>query len=186
MPNTSNSGSLSIFIDRFIFRNHINYRMERIPNDLDQMVSDLIDIYLKASQDKRIEIAGNFNSYHSMTFIVYAERMASYSVRQRSRSDLMRGLLAIVIEGFKYDPRDDWTVLGALYHSAIKIGKDPSELFHEAANYADDLTAKYILDFINRNDLINILDVMYYDEGRDEDGFRYLHRIFKRRGVKNK
>jgi hypothetical protein len=147
-----------------------------IPNEVDLFTLKLIDVFMAASMEERNLVISSFNKEHSGAFVGFANRMASLAVRKKSKEYILKGLIALIIEGFEYDFRDNWVAMAALFHGSFKIGEDPNSLIREAATYTNnEIAKKYLLDFItNRNPELVLRDFCLL-EGQDVDGFRYVH-----------
>ena len=68
-----------------------------------------------------------------VTLLAYSETMASKAVRDKSRTDIYFGLLALGIDGWRVDWRDNTMALNLHYHSTVLICVEPPALFTEVA-----------------------------------------------------
>lgn len=144
-----------------------------IPSQLDLTVSALVTRFIEASIDIRATIQSVFTDDHSDTFITFAERMATYAVRTKSKEPIIEGLAALVLEGGKFDVREDMMVMAPLYDAALKIGADPCQLFEQAAKLLETPVSHYILEFPNRSPADRSLKAFFYVEAANQDGFVY-------------
>jgi hypothetical protein len=144
-----------------------------LPSELDEKIREFVHVYLQASPAERKLILSRVNETHSFKFIIFAERAAALGVREQSRQRLLEGLVALLIEGFKFDMRDTLKRFAPLYHSATKIGVDPADLFNEAASYADNEVARTMTEFPSRKPEDRGLSAFLYKEVNAPDGFRY-------------
>lgn len=96
--------------------------------------------------------------------MAYAERMAILAVRKQSPDLLKKGLLALVLEGFKLDPREDIMRLALLDHRAIKIGVNPKQLFEEAATFATGEAIEHLRQFTLRKAQDKSIESMGFSE----------------------
>ncbi|MCI0628435.1 MAG: hypothetical protein L0387_43420 [Acidobacteria bacterium] len=152
---------------------NFDYELKEIPCQLDDEIRSLTDLFLRGTDLERELISSCFNDSHSMTFIVFSERMASLAVRKSSREILLAGLIAQVIEGWRFDPRANLMRLSLILHSAVNLGIELVELFSEASKYASQEVADYFQAFLRRRPENQSIEVMGYRESTDADGFRY-------------
>lgn len=105
----------------------------------------------------------------------FAERMASLAVRQHSELDLRHGLLAwaIAVSRSSIDVRDALLVLPLLWRSAQIIGLNPKREFIAIGQVVGGSGGKQLMEFPNRSEQDQRIEVMGYVEGTDGEGFRY-------------
>ena len=151
----------------------LDYNLLSIPCELDQDIRSLTHWFITGKDAERELITSAFNDSHSMTFIVFSERMASLAVRSSSREILVAALVAQIIEGWRFDPRDNVLRLSLVHHSAVKLGIDPNQLFDEASRYASHEISAHLKAFINRKPDKLRIRAMGYKESSDEGGFLY-------------
>ena len=144
-----------------------------IPSARDQMISEVVTKFSEAQPAERRKISLLFTDKHSFTFIAFAERMAAYAVRIGSSEKLFEGLAALVLDGGKFDSRENITVMAPLYDAALKIGADPESLFNQAADLALNEVSDVLRTFPNRPDESKSLICMQFVESEDQDGFIY-------------
>jgi hypothetical protein len=149
------------------------YDRESIPNQLDDEIRVLTTSFLNGTDLERALIISTFNENHSMTLLLFSERMASLAVRRNSEEILLAGLIAHLIENWRLDPRENLVRLSLLYHAAVKIGCPPEELFSRASAYAPKDIADQLHAFVHRRPRNKAIEAMGYCESRDADGFRY-------------
>jgi len=99
--------------------------------------------------------------------------MASRAVRDKSRIDIFYGLLALGIDGWKFEWRDNIMVLSLHYHSAILISIDPPSVFSEAGKYMSFNVKKSFEQFLKRKEEDRSISAMGFCCSEDKDGFRY-------------
>ena len=88
-----------------------------IPSALDDDLSRLVNRYIQGTAEEQAFIRDTFADKNSFAFIGFSERMANLAVRKESEKYLFEGLIAHVIEGGKFDWRENILVLSLLYHS---------------------------------------------------------------------
>lgn len=160
-------------LDRLIDDEHLDYASQPIPCELDYVMGNLVNLYKRLSPEKRETVQSLTSERNSYTLLAFAERMAALGVREGSRERLLDGLLALIIENYNADWRDNLTKLAPLYHSAVKIGIDPQGLFMEAASYGNNEVAEVIREFPQREPEDRSIEAFGYKEFHEIDGFRY-------------
>ena len=151
-----------------------DYYNQPIPSELDGKVGRVVRMFLDSSPTERGIFFRLTNEGVSYLFIIFAERMASLGVRERSRQRLLEGLLALVIEDYRADYRDSLIVLAALSDAATKISVTPEELFAEAASYSNNSVVSNITEFHKWDPADWSLKAVGYKEVNGPDGFRYV------------
>lgn len=149
------------------------YIYRPIPCTFDAKISELINVFMQAAHDERLRMINNMQGENSGFLFAFGERMAALAVREHSGQRLLEGLVALVLEDYKFDPRDNIVCLAPLYHSAVKIGVDPVSLFTKATSYAKNEAADAIAHFPSRPPELRSLESMGYKESYGPDGFRY-------------
>ena len=130
--------------------------------------------YIENDDNERREILSSMRPEFSDAFFVFSERMAALAVREQSEDRITKGLVALIIEDFKFDFRDNLRRLAPLYRSSERIGINPSQVFLKAASYANNDVAKAIVQFPNRAPQDRSLEAMAFKEEDGPDGFRYV------------
>lgn len=149
------------------------YSFRPIPDELDVIIGDFVRRFMQATLPERKRISDAVPLREGALLYCFAGRMATLGVREQSRQRLLEGLIALIIEGYKEDFRDNIIRLGPLYDAALKIGADPQVLFEEAAAYLSNAPARDIAEFPQREPEDKTLKAMGYKESSDADGFKY-------------
>lgn len=149
------------------------YYNRPIPCDFDRRIGNLIHTFIDASPEWRELLLASVAKNWSGWFFAFSDRMAALGVREKSYDRLLDGLLALLIEGGKFDLRENIVSLGLHYHSATIIGVNPARLFEVAASYGENVVADQMLEFLTRKPEERSLRAMGFVEGVDDDGFRY-------------
>src|SRR5215471_11939572 len=154
--------------------NLAGYGHSRMPNSVDDSVARFLDEYGGMSTETRESVRSSLTPDYSAGLLAFAERMAVLAVRENNPDRVLSGLLAIVLEDFRVDQREDLLVLSLLLNSAIKIKADPDDLFNRAAACARRHVAEVLLQFLKNNKKKKkIVEQMGYKETTTEDGFDY-------------
>ena len=135
-------------------------------------VPDLLERFRQADPAYRAELRARITPEHGSRLVWFARDAAVQAVRPHSSAPIILGLLAVALEGVKFDFRDTVTTLCLLYHSAMKIGVDPVPLFQEAASYAGERAAKFILDYLATGD--KRIEAIGMKEEDGSEGFDYV------------
>jgi hypothetical protein len=151
----------------------VGYLQRPLPCELDGRVAAMLDAYVKGSTSAKAEITTIIGPDQTWGLLAYAERMAVLGVRQKSREPLEKALLALVVEGFRWDAREDMLILSLINHSAVKVSADPRQLFEEAARHASPEVAQYLCEFVGRRPEDKSIQSMGYSEEATSDGFSY-------------
>ncbi len=147
-----------------------------IPSSLDSEVAEIVRLFIDADRDKRGEISNIFDENHSFTFIGFAETSAALAVRRGSAEFLREGLAALILDGGKFDIRENISALAPLYDATLKIHVDAQSLFTWAADLLVNKISPVIRSFPGRPEESKNLGSMNYVEGGDENGFFYQKR----------
>src|SRR2546423_11637325 len=152
-----------------------DYESEPIPSKVDGLIDYMIPFFLQATEEEREQILSKITLKHSGLLFQFSERMAALGVRKQSREYVLKSLLALVIEDFKYDWRDSIRRFALSYNSANKIGTTPSSLFMEAASFARQEVSQALIKFLQRSSSDKSIKAMGYREAITADGFRYMN-----------
>lgn len=113
---------------------YYEYVDDYIPNELDQTIWKLIAQLIQADNPQRALILQQFGDRHSQMLFAFSERMASLGVREQSYHRLLQGLVALAIEGFRFDWRENLSRFSLYYDASIRIRADPEILFDQATS----------------------------------------------------
>lgn len=149
------------------------YSQTPMPSELDAEVIALIGRFTNSTGQQRAALDALVADTHSFGLLIFAERMAALAVREKSAERVRVGLLAIAIENFRWDLREDIMVMSLLYDSAVKIGADADATFRSMYEHAPPRVAQELENFIERPAELKRIAVMGYHEVDDAAGFRY-------------
>lgn len=149
------------------------YHQSALPSALDDEVAALVRQFAQADEAQRQAIDAQVTEEHSYGFLIFAERMAALAVREQAASRLRDGLLAIGLERFRLDLREDLMVMSLLHHSALRIGADPDATFRAVYDAVPAQVAREFETFIQRPAELKRIGTMGYREADDAGGFRY-------------
>jgi hypothetical protein len=105
-------------------------------------------------------------------FLAYGERMASLAVRESNQELLVFGLIALGLDGWRFDWRENIMILSLHYDAAERIGAKPELVFEKAAALLNERVAKALHSFIG-SAADKSLEAMGYIAAVDNQGFRY-------------
>lgn len=154
-------------------KNTEGYGPKPIPNTLDMMISEVIDCWRLLDEQERIQEAEAISDDQRAALLAYSERMASNAVRLKSRLDLVRGIIALAIDGWRFEWRENVMLVSLHFNSANKIGVSPQDLFLEASNCLSEQVKDALLAFLRRKPEDQKIEAMGFRESSDSDGFRY-------------
>ena len=153
---------------------NVGYGVLPIPQNLDLQITQLLERWTKLNPSQRETIASQISDEQRQTLTAYGERMASLSVRNHDASLIRSGLLAVGIDGWRSDWRENVMVVALLHDAAARIGIEPGAIFEHAAALLADKPANAIRRFLLRSVEDKSLTAMGYTAGTSPDGFRYL------------
>jgi len=144
-----------------------------MPCELDDDFNAMISMFSQASQTEREEMLKQIDGKTADALAAFGWRMAVWGARLNSRELLLKGLIALVMDGGKMDIRDTINVMPVLYHSAVKINVDPQTLFDEAAAYYPNDAARILNKFPKRKPEERSLQAFFYVEVSTPEGIDY-------------
>jgi hypothetical protein len=119
--------------DWLLARNDRGYGTLPIPQARDGEISNLIATWMNLDEPSRNESALQITDQQSTVFLTYSERMASLAVRERNQELLVFGLIALGLDGWRFDWRENIMILSLHYDAAERIGAKPELVFEKAA-----------------------------------------------------
>ncbi len=148
-----------------------NYWMEDIPSKFDEDVFNLIQNIFNLDLEKKQFIASGFNLKAFRVISLFSERMASLAVRENNKNRLIIGLFALVLSLNSGEFRDAVTILSLYFDASKKINEDPHIIF----TFVSDSLGKsdFLLDYLSRKPEDQTIQVMGYEESKNEAGFVY-------------
>jgi len=100
------------------------------------LIASIVEAFASSNSSGRLRIVSRLSQNASRALIGYAHKMATDAVRQTSPDLVVRGLVALAIEGGRWDIRDSIMPMALLHHSALKLGMDAGKAFETAASLA--------------------------------------------------
>ena len=171
-----NGNAFSAFINEVVQcldnKNVVDYYTESIPSDTDEMMSGYCQRFMLASAPQREQFQEALEQEHRSLFGIFGHRAATLAARQNSRDWLLSGLVGAVISNYIIPPKRNVEVgLAIFHHCAQKLGIAPSDLFAQAARFADFDLAARLLTFGNRTDVT--LSQFGWQELQTPEGVKY-------------
>jgi hypothetical protein len=148
------------------------YGVQSIPSPLDAKFQRLVGVFSRLSPAER-ERVYTLSPIPPFALLAFSERMASLAVRERSQTELFLGLMGLVLEGFRHDPRESMLILALHNDAAARIGADTTKVFAEASVYAPMDVARQLTNFVLRNPEKKSIVAMGYDTVGESSTFRY-------------
>jgi hypothetical protein len=137
---------------------------------VDEQIENLCDEYSAATEPERTRLRQIASIGWSL--LHYAHRMAVRAMRINDRACIWQGLISLLLEGARSDPRETIGCLAMLCHAASHIKADFAHLANEAAVMATPQMAYYIQEFIQREPHLKSLEAMGLRETHDANGPR--------------
>jgi len=152
------------------------YWIGKLPSPADERISNICTLYMKSTPIQRQVMYSCLNQEASFNLGTFAVRMAMLGVRQRSKTKLLHGLIALimVLDWPRLpDVREILITLSTVYCSATKLGCTDS-LFELAVQYAGtSFSRDTILDYLDREPESKRIEVMGWREIDGDNGLIY-------------
>lgn len=149
------------------------YGTLQIPCPRDMEIADLLQAWMKHGEPERKVAAEQIREDQRFVLLAYSERMASLAVRNRDRRLILMGLVALGIDGWRGDWRDNAAIVCLHYDAAKRIGVPAETVFTEAAKWLSAKVTDALQSFLGRSGEDRSLAAMGYVAAADADGFRY-------------
>jgi hypothetical protein len=164
-------------LNRLATEERENFRKGRLPQDgalSTGAISSLLQLFKDSAVTVRLRITSGLGTYAKDKLVSYARAMAILAVRQNSPALVHVGLTALAVEaGTGSDGRDSMVSLVLLYHSAVKLGMDASQVFEQAAALVVNDFREAIRQFPCRPSPKLDLEAWGWEEAMTKDGFDY-------------
>lgn len=152
---------------------NVGYGQLPIPDSKDDLIQQLIQKWTKLNEKERIRAGESLKENQRFTLLAYSERMASLAVRRQSMDYIYLGLIALGIDGWRKDWRDNAVLLALHYDATKRLGGDFRRTFQRAEKLLPQKVAKAFRAFLRRSEEDKSLGAMGYEIGEDEYGFNY-------------
>jgi hypothetical protein len=139
-------------------------------SETDRQIKSLCDEYLAATEEHRVKLRQVATNGWSL--LHYAHRMAIRAMRTKDSGWIRLGLISLVLESARSDPRETITCLAMFHHAALYIGADFGRLADEAATMATPGMAYYIRQFLGREASQQSLSAFGLSVTQDSNGAR--------------
>ncbi len=153
--------------------NNQGYGRLPIPTQRDAVISGVLQNWLGMDGLSRKNALSQITEAYRWTLLSYSERMASWAVRSRDRNAILLGLVALGMDGWQFDWRENMVLVCLHCDASQRIGAAPAGLFEEAAQFLPKMPADALRSFLGRSDEDRSLAAMGYVAAADADGFRY-------------
>jgi hypothetical protein len=145
----------------------------QMPGPLDDTFRSLAHMYTGLDSSQRAAVRDLVHLDISMLLLGFGDRLAILAARTQDEALLFDALIAHVLEGFRYDPRENTFRLAVVYHVAKKLGVDPQALFLRAALLASQRGADELRAFLARSERSKSLKSMGLREVETSNGVSY-------------
>lgn len=155
-----------------------SYIQAALPCPTDDRIQEVVSWTMNGSPDQRRALHQAMTAGANGTLEVFAERMATLSVRKQSPDLLLAGLVAMTMVNINLldDPRLVAIRLSLLHHSAHRLGLDVEAFFEQAAQYMSGISsmAGTTTGFLSRTAKNKRIEAMGYQEIDGPSGLIYL------------
>jgi hypothetical protein len=150
------------------------FKKRCMPDFVEPLVTTLVDSLSSSPEREWRQFLSITRGELSPIFGWYARKLAGRAVRDRSRKDLLRGLVALAISASKGEFRDAMAPLSLLYNSAVKLQEDPKFIFDEASRKSTAQVAQLFRSFADRSAGQRSISMFGFSEGAGPAGFDYV------------
>lgn len=148
------------------------YYKQPIFSEMDGKLSEVIADLISLNHEQLESIIAQVSGDNARVLGVYAERMASFAVRENSVKPIKNGLVALLIYARTEDPRDVLLILSLLHDAAIKTAGTAQVVFDDVDSVIGG--SELLKGFLNRSNEDKSIDAMGYGESNSEQGFLYV------------
>lgn len=149
----------------------------RIPHELDDVVTSIVDAYWHGSPDARKAMLDQMGPRSAGVLSAYGQRMATVAVRTRSEEWLRRGLVGMGMAAPLLEQLDgnqsNLIVLGAVNHAAETLGHDLGGLIDRVAPVLPETALAHFRGFAGQDPRRKRLAAMGLRTVGTGDEFRY-------------
>jgi hypothetical protein len=167
------NNNLFVSCDWLRGQNNRGYGRLPIPQPRDSEISKLLRAWIALDEVDRNQSALEISDEQRPTLLAYSERMASLAVRERNQEFIILGLIALGVDGWRFDWRDNVLIVSLHFEAAERISASPEAIFAAAAQWLPEQPARGLRAFLGRSAHDKSLGAMGYVAGKDEGGFRY-------------
>lgn len=178
-PAMNDDDFLTIAGEAISFLQHtspVDYWISLLPSPADMRISEACVLYMHANSAQRQVFCFSLNQEASFNLSAFAARMAMLSVRERSETLLLYGLLALIMEldwPDLPDVREVLITLSIVYYSAAKLDC-VERLFQQAVEYgASPLSRDIVLGYLERRPEDKRIEAMGWHEISGPSGLIY-------------
>lgn len=132
----------------------LDYYQQPIPSEIDQRMDEAVKLFISADPAERETFQSSLTPSVRSQFAIYGHRVATRANREKRPDLLELGLVAAVIANYIVPANRRIEISLAIYHyTAVKLGRDPRDLFTYAADYAAADLAASLVAFGSRGDV---------------------------------
>jgi hypothetical protein len=164
------SKTITNLIQETIGNRPTRYGRLPIPHLYDEVLAAAVQHFRDLTEEERARLNDSLTLDDMRALRMFAERMANLAVRSNDPDCIANGLMALVIEDFRFDYREDYLILSLLYRSGELLNRSSREFFEEAARYASPTVRDHLLQFAKHPSTIG---QMGYTEMGSGAEFRY-------------
>lgn len=155
-------------------KNNNRYGPLPIPQPRDGEITEVLRAWMALDEPTRQVAAQRILEEQRNTLLAYSERMASLAVRERAEEWIFLGLVALGVDGWRGEWRENVLVICLHYDAAQRLRVSPESVFEKAATLLPLRSANALRAFLRRSEADKTLKAMGYVVGADADGLRYI------------
>jgi len=155
---------------------YVYFKKRGMPTFVEPLVTKFVDaIAASGSEWDRQGLFAAFDAKTADTFGWYARKLAGRCVRDESHTDLLRGLIALLVAAEQRgDSRDLLAPLALLYNSAHLLHEDADALFQEVSSMSTGRGRDFLQNFLKRPPSQQSISIFKFSEGAGPHGFDYV------------
>ena len=148
------------------------YYSSTLPSAADDALAEIVSAFTAWPMPVREQFLTQLPSNKRSLFGIFGHRAATLAIHRQDRELLRLGLIGNLIANSPIPPnRNIEAALAVFYHCARKLEIEPSELFEESSQFADDEMASRMLAFGRKQGVT--LKQYGWREIKTPDGVRY-------------
>ena len=148
------------------------YYSSTLPSAVDDALAEIVSAFTAWPMPVREQFLTQLPSNKRSLFGIFGHRSATLAIHRQDRELLRLGLIGNLIANSPIPPnRNIEAALAVFYHCARKLDIEPSELFEESSQFADDEMASRMLAFGRKQGVT--LKQYGWREIKTPDGVRY-------------
>jgi hypothetical protein len=150
------------------------FKRRAMPAFVEPLVTEIVTSLVCSDEARREELLSLVSRSVCPAFGWYARKLAGRAVRERSRSDLWNGVVALGMCARVDDMRDLMAPLALVHNSAIRLGEDARALFGSASRMCGQSIETLFMEFLDGPSCARAIGTYGFSEGAGPCGFDYI------------